>query len=113
MARIRDLARREASALHELDAWNVPDRERELVVERHVDQPRLAGDAEPREELYRGLRLHLVGGQRIDDDERALLHLLRERRAQRAALHTSGQREIVAARLRPEHRAAVPPQRIA
>ena len=59
------------------------------------------------------LRLDLGGRQRVDDDERAVLHLLRERRAQRAALDLLRQRVVVAARLRPEHRAAMAPQRVA
>src|SRR5206468_1195182 len=53
VTRIGHLTRREASALHELDAGNIPNRERELVVDGHIDQHRLAGDAEPREELRR------------------------------------------------------------
>ena len=51
--------------------------------------------------------------QRVDDDQRAVLQLLGERRAQRAELDLLRQLEVVAARLRTEHRAALAPQRVA
>ena len=59
---------------------------RQLLVERDVDEHRLAGHAEPLQHLGGRLGLDLGRGQRVHDDERAVLHLLRERRAQRAAL---------------------------
>ena len=40
MTGVGDLARRETPALDELDAWNVPDRERELVVVDTLETPR-------------------------------------------------------------------------
>ena len=85
-----------------------------FVVERHVDEQRLAGrrraaSASPTAALV----LISPRRQRVDDDQRAVLQLLRQRRAQRAALDLLRQLEVVAARLRPEHRAALAPQRVA
>src|SRR4029434_7347507 len=51
------------------------------------------------------------GLQLVDDDHRAIGELLRQRRANRADAHFLRQREFVAARLRPKHRAALPPKR--
>ena len=51
--------------------------------------------------------------ERVDHHDRAVLQLLRQRRAQRAALDLLRQLVVVAARLRPEHRAALAPQRVA
>ena len=79
----------------------------------HVDEQRLAVDAEPLQQLGGRLRLDLARGQRVDDDQRAVLQLLRERRAQRAALDLLRQLVVVAARLRAEHGAALAPQRVA
>src|SRR6185295_14011973 len=45
--------------------------------------------------------------------QRAVGELGRERRAEGARFHLARQRVVVAARLRPEHRAALAPQRVA
>src|SRR4051812_18969430 len=81
---------------------------------RRVDDQRLAGRAE-RLEHRRGRLGFLVAArlELVDDDERAVGQLRRQRRAQRAQLHLARQRVVVAARLRPEHGAALAPQRVA
>src|SRR5439155_19493071 len=63
------------------------------------------------QQLGRRLGLDHAGCQRIEDNQCAVLELRRQRRAQRATLDLLRQLEVVAARLRPEHGAAVAPQR--
>ena len=71
-------------------------------------------DAEPLQHLRGGLRLAVARPRARRRRSRApSLQLLRERRAQRAAPHLLRQVELVAARLRPEHGAALAPQRVA
>src|SRR5439155_24244055 len=107
------LTRPDARARDERDAGQVADRPRQLLVERDVDQDGLAGDGQALQQLRGRLRLDLLRRQRLDDDHVAVLQLLRERRAQRATLHFLRQPVVVAPRLRPEHGAAVAPQRVA
>ena len=78
-----------------------------------VDEHRLAGDAEPLQQLRRRLGLDLArpSARRRRPARRPAASA--QRRAQRAALDLLRQLEVVAARLRPEHRAAVAPQRVA
>src|SRR5262249_27579250 len=88
--------------------------QREGLVVRDVDDERLAAGAERPEHRRGGLGLLLGHGvQRVDDHERAVGDLRRQRRAQRAQLHLARQRVLVAARLRAAHGAALAPQRIA
>src|SRR6185369_9915887 len=70
---------------------------------------------EERRRLLRLRRLALVAsrGERVDDGQRAVGELGRERRAEGARFHLARERVVVAARLRPEHRAALAPQRVA
>src|SRR5439155_15934887 len=78
-----------------------------------VDEDGLARDAERLQQLRRGFGLDLGRRERIDDDDGAVLQLLGERRAERAAADFFRQRVLVAARLRTEDGAAVPPERVA
>src|SRR5205823_5612366 len=71
-----------------------------------------AVDAEPLQHLDRGLRLHVSDSERVDDEERAVLHLLGERRAQGAACDLLRQLEVIAARGRTKHGATMPPNRV-
>ena len=75
--RVHHVARRHAAARHQPHVGDVPDRQRELRVGRHVDDQRLAARAEPLEQRRRGLGLDLARGQRVDDGHVAVLQLLR------------------------------------
>src|SRR5947208_13571053 len=107
---VHDLARRQPRALNQGDAWNITNRARQLFVDDGVDEDSLAPYAEALEHLRGGLGLDFGGRQLVDDDQRAVFHLLRERRPQSAPFGALRDLEVVASRLRPEHRAAVAPQ---
>ena len=83
----------------------------ELLVRLHVDHQRAARAAQAPQQFRRGLGLDFRHAQRVDDRHGAVTKLRRQRRAQRATFDLLRQLERVAARLRPEDRAALAPER--
>src|SRR4029453_12449207 len=99
-------------------ALDVAHRQRQLVFRLDVDEQHFscalsAVDPEALQHRRRRLRLDLADGQRIDHGDCAVAQLLRKRRPQRTLLDLARQLVLVAARLRSEHGAALPPEWIA
>src|SRR5262245_21042277 len=90
---------------------DVAGRQRERLIRLHVDHERLARYPEPTEHLGCPLGLAIGRLELVDDDDRAVAQLLRERRANGADADLLRQRKLIAARLRPEHGATLAPQR--
>src|SRR5262249_10714576 len=112
MRRAENVARGHAVRRHQRHARNVADRAGEVLVDRDVDEHRLADDVPSLENRRRRFGFCLRRGKTVDDDDVAALQLLGQRRAQRAALHLLRQPVVVAARHRPEDGPALAPQRI-
>ena len=112
-ASVHDVAR-VTRARHEPHALDVAHRQRQLLIGLDVDEERLAvGARAASASRRRPSSSSRSTRERIDDDHRASPSFCAERRAQRAALHLLRQRVLVAARLRPEHGAALAPERVA
>src|ERR1700681_4184902 len=75
---VHDVPRGDAAAEHHVDAREIAHRPRQVLVQRHVDEERLAVDAELLQHGRGRLGLDLARRQRVNDDQLPVAELLRE-----------------------------------
>ena len=92
---------------NDLDARQVPGGEDERLVRgRCHDQDATVGPTESIEDADQVARLRLLETELVEDADRVVVELRRERSAQGEALHLARQTLCIAARVRPEDHAA-------